>query len=182
MSQRILNRRQLNLQKQETQQTCRKQTEKLSGQKFKSSQRTKSTIQTKQRLNDDDSLQQQKCNSMPNLTIISASMYQNKLIRSHSETDLSCMSEMNSLVNAKSEFHLKSIASSEKQFKPAIKSIRGQSMKQNKRLSNQSDFKNASVTSYSSTQPPNLGFCDTRETRIPIIGYEVMEERARFTV
>lgn len=121
---------------------------------------------------------------------------------SRSESDLSRIPEENNLVNAKSEFHLKSIAS--KRIRPDTIDANGnqnhseqtkksgkfnQNLPQRSRMSSrsaESSHMTCSITSIMSDtmQPrsPSAGFADTDNIRIPIIGYEVMEERARFTV
>lgn len=137
----------------------------------------------------------------------------NHIVRSHSESDLSCMpEEANVLVNAKSEFHLKSIASTQvpTQSFQSLSAVSTSDHSYNsgkknttsstntsmetparnihaKRMSIQSGLSSqgaGSMTSSasSSTQSPSVGFCDPDSIRIPIVGYEVMEERARFTV
>lgn len=146
-----------------------------------------------------------------------------KLIRSHSDTDVNLIQSENNnnrLVNAKSEFHLKSIASTQivdhhqpesqlnlqkqqqqhqqhqrielirkQEQQQQLKQQQSQSkMPQSKRLSINSGVSSnttgCSITSSASdsTHPPTSGFTDVENIRIPIIGYEVMEERARFTV
>lgn len=141
-----------------------------------------------------------------------------KLIRSHSDTDVNLIqlenNNNNRLVNAKSEFHLKSIASTQitddhhqpesqlnlqkpqqQQHHQRVEIVRKQQQHQrqskmphSKRLSMNSGVSSnttgCSITSSASdsTHPPTSGFTDMENIRIPIIGYEVMEERARFTV
>lgn len=135
----------------------------------------------------------------------------NRIFRSHSENDLSCMpDEANVLVNAKSEFHLQSISStqfptqgfqslstitSDRSFnqtkqnvivtKPMITQPQNQYAKRMSIHSGHSSHTSGSLTSSASnasTQSANVGFGDRANIRIPIVGYEVMEERARFTV
>lgn len=120
--------------------------------------------------------------------------------RAHSESDLATIPENRILVNAKSEFHLKSIASTQvtrpqhsivnnNKCDLAKKPLPHPSAMQPKRMSMQSDTTSrmaCSITSSASdstqTQSPTTGFADVDNIRVPIIGYEVMEERARFTV
>lgn len=239
MSQRALKKREHSLQKQEkeTHQIYRKQVQPFNAQQksTKYTQRTanpNSNVLSKSfviKSNQIDSNRsnisvcKQKFHSTPNLaaasslsSILSTSdsfrrNNQNQLVRSHSESDLSCMpAEANVLMNAKSEFHLKSIASTQvstQNFQPLTTSTPDHSFnlaKKNitavkqpmdttarnihaKRMSIQSGHSSqtaGSMTSSASdsTQPPTVGFCDPDNIRIPIIGYEVMEERARFTV
>lgn len=118
--------------------------------------------------------------------------------RGHSETDISKIPENKILVNAKSEFHLKSIASSQL---PAVtigrRSMDAQHQKksgsyrqfpQRMAKSSVAGSRVSSVTSSNRSeadgqmQGSQCGFADTEHIRVPIIGYEVMEERARFTV
>lgn len=137
-------------------------------------------------------------NSTPNLT----SYNYPKIQRSHSDTDIHSIPDANRLVNAKSEFHLKSIASTQVtstttpypilnnrriESAPKKQTIKSITMPhQSKRLSIHSGLSTAcsigSTSTSDSTQPPTSGFADVDNIRIPIIGYEVMEERARFTV
>lgn len=218
MSQRALKKRELSLQKQqqqeETHQIYRKQPQPQTTQKSKYTQRLNATgVLSKQSSRKPIQIvktniceSKRKFRSTPNLTKTSDTFHRNQLMRSHSESDLSSIPEANVLVNAKSEFHLKSIASTqvseqsfsssihrEQPFKLVKKSIQKHMMdnsvnNQNKRLSIQSGLSGqtagsmTSSASDASTQPPTVGFCDTESIRIPIIGYEVMEERARFTV
>lgn len=193
MSQRALKKRELSLKKQEkeTHQIYLKQPQSFHGQKPKYTQRANATSisQIKHSTHrSNSSVSKQKCISMPNLTITNDTMYRNQFVRSNSESDLSCMSEANALVNAKSEFHLKSIASSDNNYKPPNKSISNQSMNpsnsQNKRLADQSRHRIADSTASSSSNSSTatVDVCDAVHFRVPIVGYEVMEERARFTV
>lgn len=221
MSQRALKKRELSLQKQQqqqqqddTHQIYRKQPQPQTAQKTKYTQRINSSgVVSKQSprkanqiVKTNISVSKRKFGSTPNLTKPYDTVHRHQLMRSHSESDLSTIPEANVLVNAKSEFHLKSIAStqvpeqsfnstaqSEHQFKLMNKTIQkhiveNQPNNQNKRMSIQSGLSGqtagsmTSSASDASTQPPTVGFCDTENIRIPIIGYEVMEERARFTV
>lgn len=126
----------------------------------------------------------------------------NTISRAHSESDLSTIPENRILVNAKSEFHLKSIASTQVARSPqhliagnkcelTKKSLPPQvrNKMHSKQTSTQSEISSRmtnSITSSASdstqTQSPTAGFADIENIRVPIIGYEVMEERARFTV
>lgn len=154
--------------------------------------------------------------STPNLSTQNNSNNNNSLTeqsdgriqRAQSDSNLNAVQEPNSsMVNAKSEFHLKSIASTvvplqeqlsirsnQKHINSTTKksSVEHSSFNeprtmQSKRLSIHSGVSSNtafSVTSSASdsTQPPTSGFADSENIRIPIVGYEVMEERARFTV
>lgn len=222
MSQRALKKRELSLQKQEkeTHQIYRKQAQQQqnnstlnTAQKSKYIQRThsNSSVLSKNSNQIADksniSVSKQQFHSTPNLSSIAIdtnAQFYNQVHRSHSESDLSWMPEPNALVNAKSEFHLKSIASTQvSNFTTSTPIQRFNSIKKtnekqqqmdspsslhSKRLSIQSGLSGqtassiASSTSTDSTQPPTVGFCDPDNVRIPIVGYEVMEERARFTV
>lgn len=131
------------------------------------------------------------------------------VVRGHSESDLTRIPENKILVNAKSEFHLKSIASTQvptasarREVEVSIdgsnhtKTVSGtgtgagayKQQQQRKRVSNRSmeGSRIGSLTSSRSDsaqmQGSQCGFADTDHIRIPIVGYEVMEERARFTV
>lgn len=148
-----------------------------------------------------------KYHSTPNL----ANVQIDKVARSQSETNLAELpANENILVNARSEFHLKSIASTEVPLRDqravnrsTSRSLGGslsqsighqsqqrhqqQEAMKSKRRSLQSGLSTTSAYSMTSstsdsTQPPTSGFVDSDNIRIPIIGYEVMEERARFTV
>lgn len=120
--------------------------------------------------------------------------------RGHSETDISKITDDKILVNAKSEFHLKSIASTQV---PTVAGPRRDMDAQNQRKSGsyrqmpprkktaKSSVDGSRVSSVTSSnrsdvgsqmQGSQCGFADTDHIRVPIIGYEVMEERARFTV
>lgn len=115
--------------------------------------------------------------------------------RGHSESDITKIPENEILVNAKSEFHLKSIASTQVQTTSATTGGRSndisiqkklnenKQMLPNKKMAHRS-FDSSRVGSVTSShmQGSHYGFADTEHIRIPIIGYEVMEERARFTV
>lgn len=217
MSQRALKKRELSLQKQQqqqqqddTHQIYRKQPQPQTAQKTKYTQRIntsgvlskQSPRKANQIVKTNIGASKRKFGSTPNLTKPYDTVHRHQLMRSHSESDLSTIPETNVLMNAKSEFHLKSIASTQvpeqslhstdHQFKLMNKTIQkhmdNQPNNQNKRMSIQSGLSGqtagsmTSSASDASTQPPTVGFCDTENIRIPIIGYEVMEERARFTV
>ncbi|XP_031629874.1 sorting nexin-16 [Contarinia nasturtii] len=231
MSQRALKKRELSLQKQEkeTHQIYRKQAQQqnstlITAQKPKYTQRThsnssvlskNSTVIKSNQISDKTNIgvSKQKFYSTPNLASISIdsdSAHFNQVHRSHSESDLSWMPEANALVNAKSEFHLKSIASTQVPSFQSLttstpnhhfNSLKNTNVKQqqqqqmespsnfhSKRFSIQSGLSGQTASSMTSsastdsTQPPTVGFCDPDNVRIPIVGYEVMEERARFTV
>lgn len=115
--------------------------------------------------------------------------------RGHSETDITKIPENKILVNAKSEFHLKSIASSQVPMttgarREADGSVQRKPVTYNKLAAQRKKAGDgprvgsvASNRSESSQMHGSqCGFADTEHIRIPIIGYEVMEERARFTV
>lgn len=235
MSQRALKKREHSLLKQEkeTHQIYRKQTQPLNAQQKSTKYTQRSTnsnsvlskisvIKSNQIDNNKTniSLSKHLFHSTPNLTtssILSTTdsfrrKSNNYIVRSHSESDLSSMpDEANVLVNAKSEFHLKSIVSTQvptqsfqslstttsdhssfsstKQNTTATKSLDTSSSRNihTKRMSIQSGHSSqtaGSMTSSASdsTQQHIGGFCDPENIRIPIVGYEVMEERARFTV
>lgn len=241
MSQRALKKRDLlNAHKQEkevTAQLYRKQTQPVVAHKIHNAQRlphrtattTPATTALTQandvdRPNDSDAnsliTSKRKYHSTPNLTVVQllSSDLIDKVVRSLSEADLAKLPvNENKLVNARSEFHLKSIASTEVPLleqraanryggrnersasrslgRASSQSIGQQSQQQQqqlnamqpKRMSLQSGLSATSAYSMTSsasdsTQPPTSGFVDVDSIRIPIIGYEVMEERARFTV
>lgn len=233
MSQRALKKREHNLLKQEkeTHQIYRKQAQPLNAQQkpTKYTQRTAnnsiSSVLSKSSAMKPHQIDKSKCSmsaskmkfhSTPNLAAATSSSItsilstdrrkHNHIFRSRSENDLSCMpDEANVLVNAKSEFHLQSISStqvptqgfqslstitSDRAFnqtkqnttvtKPMI--TQSQNLYAKRIQSGHSSQTAGSMTSSTSTQSGNVGFCDSANIRIPIIGYEVMEERARFTV
>lgn len=128
---------------------------------------------------------------------------------SRSESDLTRLRDETTLVNAKSEFHLKSIASTRVVPQQNTHYVNGNqrdsvtkttAFNQNtnasspqSKMSTRSAPASSHITScsISSTvsdpvqlppRSPSIGFADTSTIRVPIIGYEVMEERARFTV
>lgn len=234
MSQRALKKREHSLLKQEkeTHQIYRKQAQPLNAQQKSTKYTQRSTnlnsVLSKNSVIKSNQIDNSKSNislskkifhSTPNLTasILSTTdsfrrKLNNHIVRSHSESDLSSMpDEANVLVNAKSEFHLKSIVSTQvptQSFQSLSTTTSDQSSfsltKQNsiatkslttstprninvKRMSIQSGHSSqtaGSMTSSASdsTQQHIGGFCDPENIRIPIVGYEVMEERARFTV
>lgn len=117
--------------------------------------------------------------------------------RGHSESDVTKIPENEILVNAKSEFHLKSIASTQVPTTSATTSGRSKiddtiqkklvdetKYNQGNKKMAQRSFDGSRMSSVTSShmQGSQYGFADTEHIRIPIIGYEVMEERARFTV
>lgn len=117
---------------------------------------------------------------------------------SRSENDLNQLPDDRQMINAKSEFHLKSIVSAHvdsngnhkkktnghEDHSPSTTTTNNR----RDRVSTISVPSNCSVTSITSVdridgnQSPCVGFADTTKIRVPIVGYEVMEERARFTV
>lgn len=121
---------------------------------------------------------------------------------SRSESDLTRLRDETTLVNAKSEFHLKSIASTrvvpqqsshynngirrDSETKSAINESSPQSKVSTRSAPSQMTSCSISSTASDSVRvpprSPSIGFADTSTIRVPIIGYEVMEERARFTV
>lgn len=119
---------------------------------------------------------------------------------SRSESDLTRLRDKNTLVNATSEFHLKSIASTRVVPQPDTHYVNGNNRRNSVtkttpqiKMSTKSAPASSRITScsVSSTvsdsvqlppRSPSIGFADTSTIRVPIIGYEVMEERARFTV
>lgn len=223
MSQRALKKRELNLHKQdkEPHQIYRKQPQVVTALKSKYTQRTNQTHALSKKLitksNQIDSVNKlctsaskQIFSSTPNLTATSTDEFfqqRYSIARCHSESDLSTITiEANALVNAKSEFHLKSIASTQvlqqnlirkmpadpndiSSMQKSTKNMAMENMRsaQSKRMSIQSGMSSQTGSSMTSSasespQPPTVGFVDTDNIRIPIVGYEVMEERARFTV
>lgn len=146
-------------------------------------------------------------------TLISTQLVENSLStndNSRSESDLTRLRDETKLVNAKSEFHLKSIASTCVVPPSSTLYVNGNNRRdtvshgttafeQNTSTSPQSKMSTrgapsssqmtscsiSSTVSDSLQMPPrspSIGFADTSNIRVPIIGYEVMEERARFTV
>lgn len=135
-----------------------------------------------------------------------------ELLRSHSESDLSRIPESNVLAHAKSEFHLTSIAStqvaSENMIQISSRQNKMPAKSRNKhfpiakqqsnnrsaiqvQLTSEMNTDNAihfprsflSATAPASSSSSSKFDCtDSANIRIPIVGFEVMEERARFTV
>lgn len=220
MSQRALKKRDLlNAHKQEkevTAQIYRKLTQPVAAHKSKNLQRSphQITANVDTATNEGDAnvlvASKRKYHSTPNLTVSQPldNHQDSKIIRAHSESNVNELPvNNNTLVNAKSEFHLKSIVSTEVPLRdqladrftarddyskrpPMGKSstpIHQLKAMQSKRMSIQSGLSTTTACSMTSsasdsTQPPTSGFADAENIRIPIIGYEVMEERARFTV
>lgn len=215
MSQRALKKREGNLHRpeKETHQIYRKQTQPLTTQKSKYTQRSSANAAiSKYALSKTNHIEgfaksniyvsRQKFNSTPNLAT-NQSQNRNAFARSHSESDLANMPRANALVNAKSEFHLQSIASTDVPIHLTmntsttsdcgleIKAPPTQSSATNQRSNGISvqfggNFQIGNSTMNTSTfhlaTSPTIGIVDTEHIHIPIVGYEVMEERARFTV
>lgn len=217
MSQRALKKRESNLLKQEKEshQIYRKHAQPLAAQKSKYTQRiaTNTAISkyAASKANHIESagksniyVSRRKFSSTPNLASNQSEKW-NGMSRSHSESDLSNIPEANALVNARSEFHLKSIASTDvprlNQLKMNTTTFSDRRIERKTLATQQSasnvQSKSASVQNggnaqiggsmnasvvFHSTASPALAIADTEHIHIPIIGYEVMEERARFTV
>lgn len=85
------------------------------------------------------------------------------------------------LINAKSEICLKTLS-----VHNAMEAERLRESENTPNTSNQfrrmSERSNVSSSQSPTSELQNRGFADPNNIRIPIIGYEVMEERARFTV
>lgn len=131
---------------------------------------------------------------------LSSSNESEEFLRGHSESDLTKIPDNNPLVNAKSEFHLKTIVSTKvehdtherninngdgtKKLKTSSNRIKLRQQRMPTRNSMMSSMLSGSMASSISDRARSQasGFADTENIRIPIIGYEVMEERARFTV
>lgn len=124
-----------------------------------------------------------RSNSYPSLR----TSHQNAPIhKSKSESQLSTLNELPAskqtaanLINAKSEICLKTLSVHHTMDAERLRESEGipNSSNQVRRMSERSS------TSHSPTsESQNRGFADPNNIRIPIIGYEVMEERARFTV
>lgn len=150
----------------------------------------------------------QKFSSTPNLaTIIEDDelVDRDQLVRSHSESDLTSIPDAKVLIHAKSEFHLQSIQSTHlpqlslQSMFPSVHNVRlaVESSPQtcvDGPTNIQSSFKtmpksvcrqmSSSITSSGSNSSisSSVKSSNAENIRIPIIGYEVMEERARFTV
>lgn len=130
-----------------------------------------------------------RSNSQPDLTGTHKDKTLANCIHSKSESELSLPNKCRvtnqtsaNLINAKSETCLKSLS-----VHKTMEAERLPESEHTPNSSNQfrrmSDRSNVSTSLYTSTsQLQNRGFADTSNIRIPIIGYEVMEERARFTV
>lgn len=206
MSQRALKKRGSNLLKQEKEihQIYRKQPQPLIAQKTKYTQRANANAANSKhiayKINHIESanyVSWQKYSSTPNLATIQSEP-QNEIVRSHSESDLSNIPEANNLMNAKSEFHLKSIASTDVptlNLHPINTSTLGdrrfeKNTSMNKHIAPNGQSNSSTVQKIRNSQCASSKFkstattsiVDTENIRIPIIGYEVMEERARFTV
>lgn len=215
MSQRALKKRELSLQRQEKKirQIYHKQPQPSTTQKFKYPQwyaplsvnnvlGKSSTMKLHQidRINVPNALKvKQKYSSTPNLTTIREvddCVDGNQLMRSHSESDLSKIPESKVLAHAKSEFHLKSIAStrvpqqnlsstltSEKYGKKST--TKQWTKSQSNLLSMNGSVQGIGRMTSSSSQlnlVSSVERSDIEKIHVPIVGYEVMEERARFTV
>lgn len=123
-----------------------------------------------------------RSNSYPSLR---TSHYDNTLancIHSKSESQLSTLNKSSvtnqtfaNLINAKSEICLKTLSVHKTMDTGNIPN----SSNQFRRMSERS---NVSTSHSPTSELQNRGFADPNNIRIPIIGYEVMEERARFTV
>lgn len=214
MSQRALKKRGSNLLKQEKEihQIYRKQPQALSAQKTKYTQRANANATNSKHIaykinhiesasQSDNYVSWQKYSSTPNLATIQSEP-QNEIVRSHSESDLSNIPEANNLMNAKSEFHLKSIASTDvptlnlhtidtstlgdRRFEKNTSlnkhiAPNGQSNSSTvQKIRNSQCASSLNSSKFKSTATTSI--VDTENIRVPIIGYEVMEERARFTV
>lgn len=166
-----------------------------------------SRFQTDGNGNFDDELTRRKFGSTPNLldntTMASSSTNTQQLscdiesktvatspIGSKSETDLTSLNDAETnLMNAKSEFQLESIASAKVDSNGNHNRNRTPLGTQRTiRLSTDSVPSTGSMTSFKTsstrdrTDAPERSTIETKKIRVPIVGYEVMEERARFTV
>lgn len=184
--------------------------------------KTNEAIDKNGNLNDNGSIAKDKFGSTPNLhetsdviasanASTSTSHVENSLSTndsSRSESDLTRLRDETTLMNAKSEFHLKSIASTRvdplntryKNSKRRDRTTKTTPLDQNTSTSSplhkmstrsaptSSQLTSGSISSILSDsvhvppRSPSIGFADTSAIRVPIVGYEVMEERARFTV
>lgn len=218
MSQRALKKRELSLQRHEkkTHQIYRKQPQPSTTQKLKHtpwyaplsvnnvlSKNSTTKLHQIDRTNVTNARKvKQKYSSTPNLATINEVdefVDRNQLVRSHSESDLSTIPESNVLAHAKSEFHLKSIASTQVPQQKLLSTFSSnhhagsgkkstaklcagsQSNLQSMGESNQGIGRMKLSASHSNLASPNTS-SNIEQIRVPIIGYEVMEERARFTV
>lgn len=173
---------------------------------------TMKTNQSDNQLKSNVQMSKQKFSSTPNLaTIIEDDelLDREQLVRSHSESDLTSIPDAKVLIHAKSEFHLQSIQSTHvpqlslqtmfpsvhnvrlavesspqtcvdgpMNIQSSLKSLQLSMSKSVCRQMSSSQTSSGSNSSISSTVKSS----DAETIRIPIIGYEVMEERARFTV
>ncbi|KAG4067532.1 hypothetical protein HA402_005304 [Bradysia odoriphaga] len=124
-----------------------------------------------------------RSNSYPNL---SASHQNVALHISKSESQLSTLNELPATeqtfansINAKSEICLKTLSVHHTMAAERLRESENMpnSSQQSRRMSERS-----SASHSPTSESQNRGFADPNNIRIPIIGYEVMEERARFTV
>lgn len=151
-----------------------------------------------------------KHSSTPNLATINEVdefIDRTELVRSHSESDLTKIPDAKVLLHAKSEFHLQSIQSTQvshatsqqnlRKMFPSVHNVRlaVESSCVDSSTNIQSNFKSTKLTmpksmchssmttsTSNSSISSSIQSSDMENIRIPIIGYEVMEERARFTV
>lgn len=131
-----------------------------------------------------------RSNSYPNLITPQHHHDVANCIHSKSEAELSTLNQLpvtnrtvaNS-INAKSEICLKTLSVHNTIMHQAERLRESEnspnSSNQFRRMSERS---NVSVSQSPTSELQNRGFADPNNIRIPIIGYEVMEERARFTV
>lgn len=130
-----------------------------------------------------------RSNSYPSLRTSHHDIRLGNCVHSKSEPNLSILNELPSvttqthanLINAKSETCLKTLSVHNTMDAAAIRTSENapNSSHQFRRMSERS---NVSSSHSPTSESQNRGFADPNNIRIPIIGYEVMEERARFTV
>lgn len=128
-----------------------------------------------------------KCrsNSYPSLRTSHHDISLANCMHSKSESELTTLKKLAvtnqtyaNLINAKSEICLKTLSVHNTMEAERLRETENapNSSNQFRRMSERSNASN------SNSELQNRGFADPNNIRIPIIGYEVMEERARFTV
>lgn len=130
-----------------------------------------------------------RSNSYPNLrTVERDTISLANCVHSKSETELATLKKVPvtshtdaNLINAKSEICLKTLSVHNTMEAERLRDTENapDSSNQFRRMSARS---NASSSHSPASELQSRGFADPNNIRIPIIGYEVMEERARFTV
>lgn len=162
-----------------------KKKENQSRRSLKQQKEQTSCLDQLRKSNNQISLKFSRSNSYPSLRTSQPDIALAKCIHSKSESELSTLNKLPvtkqtvaNLINAKSEICLKTLS--------VHNTMEAERLRESENIPNSSNqFRRLSERSnVSSSQSPTTirGFADPNNIRIPIIGYEVMEERARFTV